>query len=53
MRSVVTPRVEIKASGGIKTTDQAFALIAAGASRLGTSSGVQLLSGISSANQTY
>lgn len=53
MRSVVSPRVEIKASGGIKTTEQAFALIAAGASRLGTSSGVQLLTGKSVANQSY
>lgn len=35
--------VKIKASGGIKTHEQAIALIQAGASRLGTSSGVKLL----------
>ena len=35
--------VRIKASGGIKTREQAIALINAGASRLGTSSGVKLL----------
>ena len=35
--------VKIKASGGIKTKEQALALIKAGASRLGTSSGVSLL----------
>lgn len=35
--------VRIKASGGIKTKEQAIALINAGASRLGTSSGVKLL----------
>lgn len=35
--------VRIKASGGIKTKEQALALIKAGAVRLGTSSGVQLL----------
>ena len=35
--------VKIKASGGIKTKEQAIALINAGASRLGTSSGVKLL----------
>ena len=35
--------VNIKASGGIKTRDKALELINAGASRLGTSSGVQLL----------
>ena len=35
--------VKIKASGGIKTREQALALIEAGASRLGTSSGVKLI----------
>lgn len=34
--------VQIKASGGIKTKEQAIALINAGAVRLGTSSGVEL-----------
>lgn len=36
--------VKIKASGGIKTREQAIALVEAGALRLGTSSGVKLLS---------
>lgn len=35
--------LQIKASGGIKTREQAIALIEAGATRLGTSSGVKLL----------
>ena len=35
----------VKASGGIKTREQAIALIEAGASRLGTSSGVQIIKG--------
>ncbi len=35
--------VKIKASGGIKDYDKAVALINAGASRLGTSSGVQII----------
>ena len=35
--------VKIKASGGIKTKEQALALIKAGATRLGTSSGVLLI----------
>ncbi len=35
--------VKIKASGGIKTKEQALELINAGASRLGTSSGIQLI----------
>jgi deoxyribose-phosphate aldolase len=45
MRSVVGPRIGVKASGGIKTLAQAEALIAAGATRLGTSSGVALIQG--------
>ena len=36
-------RVGIKASGGIRTLEQAFALIEAGATRLGTSRGVDLM----------
>lgn len=39
MRSVVPATVGIKASGGIKTYEQAIQLIEAGADRLGTSSG--------------
>ena len=35
--------MQVKASGGIKTREQAIALIKAGASRLGTSSGVQIV----------
>ena len=33
----------VKASGGIKTREQALALVAAGATRLGTSSGVAIV----------
>ena len=36
-------QVAVKASGGIKTVEGAFALIEAGATRLGTSRGVQLM----------
>ncbi len=45
MRESVGPQVQVKASGGVKTYDAALALIAAGATRLGTSSGVALVSG--------
>lgn len=38
-------RLQIKASGGVKTTAQARAMIEAGASRIGTSSGVALVTG--------
>lgn len=37
--------VQIKASGGIKTKEQAIALVEAGATRLGTSSGVEIVLG--------
>lgn len=43
MREAVGSEIGVKASGGIKTTQQALALISAGANRLGTSSGVALL----------
>jgi len=43
MRQAVPPAVGIKASGGIKTREQAVALIEAGATRIGTSSGIQII----------
>jgi deoxyribose-phosphate aldolase len=43
MRASVPASVGIKASGGIKTTEQAFAFLEAGADRLGTSSGVNIV----------
>jgi len=46
MRSVLPDHVGIKASGGIKTYDQAVQLIEAGADRIGTSSGPKICEGI-------
>ena len=45
MKKAVGSKAQVKASGGIKTFDDAARLIHAGASRLGTSSGVLLVSG--------
>ena len=45
MKKAVQGLCKIKASGGIKTTQLAYELLAAGASRLGTSSGVSLVAG--------
>lgn len=45
MRSILPPEVKIKASGGIKTYEQAIAMIDAGAARIGTSSGVAIVTG--------
>lgn len=43
LREIAQGRVGIKASGGIRSTDQALALVQAGATRLGTSRGVDLI----------
>jgi deoxyribose-phosphate aldolase len=45
MRANLPSSVGIKASGGIKTYEQAVGLIQAGADRIGTSSGVQIVRG--------
>lgn len=45
MKSLVGDKMQVKASGGIKDLAQAQALLKAGASRLGTSSGVALVRG--------
>jgi len=44
MRQVVGDRLGVKAAGGIRTREQALALLAAGATRLGTSAGPSLVS---------
>ncbi|MBI4928901.1 MAG: deoxyribose-phosphate aldolase [Anaerolineae bacterium] len=43
MRETVGPHMGVKASGGVRTLEQALALVAAGATRIGTSSGVTLV----------
>lgn len=43
LKDVARDRIGIKASGGIRTAAQAFDLVMAGATRLGTSQGVQLI----------
>ncbi len=43
MKSIVKDKVLIKASGGIKTTKNALEYIKTGASRIGTSSGISLV----------
>jgi len=43
MRLVVGPKLGVKASGGVKTKEQALKLLASGASRIGASSVTSLL----------
>lgn len=42
MRRVVGPQIGVKASGGVRTYDDAIKMIAAGANRIGASSGVSI-----------
>jgi len=44
MRRVVGPSLGVKAAGGIRTADDAKAMIAAGATRLGASAGIKIVS---------
>jgi deoxyribose-phosphate aldolase len=51
MRKTVGPHIGVKASGGIKDLKTAEAMINAGATRLGTSSGVAIVLGLQSSSQ--
>ena len=44
MRETVGPEMGVKASGGVRTAEDAQDMIAAGATRIGASAGVQILS---------
>lgn len=43
IRSFLSPRIRVKAAGGIRTAAQAVSLIEAGADRIGTSAGVKIM----------
>ena len=45
LRQAVGPDVGVKAAGGIRTRQEALQMLAAGATRIGTSSGVAIVSG--------
>ncbi len=45
MRETVGPTMGVKASGGVRTLEDAEDMIAAGATRIGASAGVQIVSG--------
>ncbi len=45
MRRTVGPKLGVKAAGGVRSFSDAVEMIAAGATRLGTSSGVKIISG--------
>ncbi|HEU4917151.1 MAG TPA: deoxyribose-phosphate aldolase [Acidimicrobiia bacterium] len=45
MRETVGPEMGVKASGGVRTADDAEDMIAAGASRIGASAGIEIVGG--------
>jgi len=51
MKTVVDGRSKIKASGGVRNASDAFKMIVAGASRIGTSSGVQIVTDIGASDK--
>ncbi|PYI51809.1 deoxyribose-phosphate aldolase [Paenibacillus flagellatus] len=53
MRAAVSPGVQVKASGGVRDRAAAIAMIEAGATRLGTSSGVAIVSGAGGGSAGY
>ena len=52
MAAAVGGRLGVKASGGIRTTDEALAMIAAGATRIGTSHTAAILTGCPMSDET-
>ena len=52
LRRIGGDRIGIKASGGIRTPEQAIALVQAGANRLGTSRGVDILQQIAESSDS-
>lgn len=53
MRRIVGGDMEVKASGGIKTREDAEAMIKAGASRIGASAGIAIVTGKKSKTKGY
>lgn len=53
MRKICGPDFGVKASGGIRNRDQAIAMINAGATRLGTSQSVAIVTGEASSSTSY
>jgi deoxyribose-phosphate aldolase len=51
MRRTVGPEMGIKAAGGIRSTEDARAMIQAGATRLGTSGGIAIVTGVKSTSK--
>jgi deoxyribose-phosphate aldolase len=53
MRETVGPDVGVKASGGVRTKEEAEAMVAAGATRIGASAGIKIVRGEASEGKGY
>lgn len=53
MKSVVGEQAKVKASGGVRSYEDAVKMIEAGSSRIGTSSGVKIINGATVSGQEY
>lgn len=53
MRETVGPRMGVKAAGGIRTAEDVEEMIAAGATRIGASAGVKIVTGERGAHEQY
>ena len=53
MRDVVGPEIGVKASGGVRSKEDALAVIDAGASRIGASSSVSIINGEKNSTEGY
>ncbi|ELK40703.1 deoxyribose-phosphate aldolase [Brevibacillus agri] len=53
MRKTVGPDIGVKASGGVRDGEAALAMIEAGASRIGTSSGISIVTGAKATGSGY
>jgi deoxyribose-phosphate aldolase len=52
MRRVVGPEMGVKASGGVRTYEDAKSMVDAGATRIGASAGVKIIQGPSAQSVT-
>jgi deoxyribose-phosphate aldolase len=50
MKSIVGDAIKVKAAGGVRTLEQALAMIEAGAERIGTSAGVSIIEELKNRN---
>jgi deoxyribose-phosphate aldolase len=53
MRKTVGPDLGVKASGGVRTKEDAEKMIAAGASRIGASASIAIVEGIQTESKGY